>query len=97
MSLLTPDQISAYERDGYLVVRSLFTPKETELLGETARNDDAMDKAASAMDDGQGNDVRLALWNHPGEGIYGMFARCRRVVDRSSSYWGTRLTTTTRR
>ena len=81
MSLLTPEQISAYERDGYLVVRGLFTSEETDLLGETARNDDAMDKASSAMDDGQGNDVRLALWNHPGEGIYGMFARCRRVVD----------------
>lgn len=40
-----------------------------------------MDKASSTMDDGKGNDVRLALWNHPGEGVYGMFARCHRVVD----------------
>ena len=81
MSLLSPEQISDYERDGYVIVRGLFTPEETELLGETAHNDDAMDKASSAMDDGQGNDVRLALWNHPGEGIYGMFARCKRMVD----------------
>ncbi len=81
MSLLTPDQISDFERDGFIIVRGLFTAEETGLLGETARNDNAMDKASSSMDDGQGNDVRLALWNHPGDGIYGMFARCRRVVD----------------
>ena len=24
--------------------------------------------------------VRLSLWNHPGDGIYGMFARCERMV-----------------
>jgi ectoine hydroxylase-related dioxygenase (phytanoyl-CoA dioxygenase family) len=24
--------------------------------------------------------VRLSLWNHPGDGIYGMFARCERIV-----------------
>ena len=33
-------------------------------------------------DDGEGNAVRLALWNHPGDGIYGMYARCHRIVDR---------------
>lgn len=81
MPLLTPEQITDYERDGFLIVRGLFTPEETALLRETARNDNAMDKASSTMDDGQGNDVRLALWNHPGDGIYGMFSRCERVVD----------------
>jgi len=81
MPLLTPEQISDFERDGYVIVRGLFTPEETKLLGETAHHDNAMDKAAYMKDDGTGNDVRLALWNHPGDGVYGMFARCRRVVD----------------
>ena len=82
MSLLTPDQISDYERDGFIIVRGLFSSEETGLLAETARADNAMDKSASSMDDGEGNAVRLALWNHPGDGIYGMFARCRKLVDR---------------
>ena len=82
MSLLTSDQISDYERDGFIIVRGLFSSEETGLLAETARNDNAMDKSASSMDDGEGNAVRLALWNHPGDGIYGMFARCRKLVDR---------------
>ncbi len=81
MSTLTPAQLAAYEKDGFLVIPGLFSAEEICLLGETARNDRAMDESSSTMDDGQGNDVRLALWNHPGDGIYGMFARCRRIVD----------------
>jgi hypothetical protein len=81
MSTLTPAQLAAYEKDGFLVIPGLFSAEEIGLLGETARNDRAMDESSSTMDDGQGNDVRLALWNHPGDGIYGMFARCRRIVD----------------
>lgn len=81
MPNLTSEQLSDYERDGYIIIRSLFNAEETRLLGETAHHDNAMDKASSTMDDGKGNDVRLALWNHPGDGVYGMFARCRRVVN----------------
>ena len=82
MAILDQEQISAYHRDGYLFLRGLFSGEEIRLLGETAHNDHAMDKAASTMDDGQGNDVRLSLWNHPGDGIYGMIARSQRIVDR---------------
>ncbi len=81
MSLLTPEQISSYEEDGYVIVRGLFSKEETKVLRSTADHDNAMDKASSSMDDGKGNEVRLALWNHPGDGIYGMFARCKRVVE----------------
>ncbi len=81
MSVFTSDQIADFNRDGYLFARGLFSGEETKLLRETARNDHAMDQASSTMDDGKGNDVRLSLWNHPGDGIYGMVARCRRLVD----------------
>lgn len=82
MKLLTEEQLSDYERDGYIVVRNLFSGQEIDLLGQTARNDNEMDKSSSQKDDGEGNAVRLALWNHPGDGIYGMFARCRKMVNR---------------
>lgn len=82
MNLLSPQERSDYERDGFIIVRNLFTVEEISLLGKTARADNAMDKSSSSMDDGEGNAVRLALWNHPGDGIYGMIARCRKLVDR---------------
>ena len=82
MNLLSPQERSDYERDGFIIVRNLFSEEEINLLGQTARADNAMDKSSSSMDDGEGNAVRLALWNHPGDGIYGMIARCRKLVDR---------------
>ena len=88
MTTLSSEEKALFEEDGYILFRSLFSQEETETLATTARNDRAMDEASSTMDDGDGNAVRLALWNHPGDGIYGMFARCRRVVDRAEDLLG---------
>ncbi|MDA7872703.1 phytanoyl-CoA dioxygenase family protein [Akkermansiaceae bacterium] len=82
MKLLTEEQLSDYDHDGYIVVRNLFSKDEIDSLGHAARSDNEMDKSSTQRDDGEGNAVRLALWNHPGDGIYGMFARCRKMVDR---------------
>lgn len=81
MSILTETQVTDFHRDGYSFARQLFSSEEIGLLRETAVNDHAMDQASSTRDDGTGADVRLSLWNHPGDGIYGMFARCHRIVD----------------
>ena len=82
MTQFQDKNIEDYNEDGYFFERNLFSSEEIHLLAETARNDHAMDKASSSMDDGEGNDVRLSLWNHPGNGIYGMIARCERIVNR---------------
>lgn len=85
---MTEECVRQYHEDGFVLIPGLFSSQEVDCLGSTARHDQAMDRAASSMDDGSGNDVRLALWNHPGSGVYGMFARCRRVVDRVESLLG---------
>ena len=74
MSVLSAQQIKAYSEDGFFFAREMFSAEEIHLLRETATNDHAMDQAASLRDDGTGASVRLSLWNHPGDGIYGMFA-----------------------
>ena len=81
MTVPTETQIADFHRDGFFFARGLFSSEEIGLLRETATNDHALDQAASSRDDGTGASVRLSLWNHPGDGIYGMFARCHRVVD----------------
>jgi ectoine hydroxylase len=81
MKTLTNDQIKAYHKDGYLIIREMFNQEEINLLSKSVREDKALDDATFKKDDGTGHAVQLALWNHPGDGIYGMFARCRRIVD----------------
>jgi ectoine hydroxylase len=74
-------QIADYHRDGFYIHKSLFDAEEIDLLARSAKEDRELDKHAFKRDDGTGADVRLSLWNHPGDGIYGMFARCERVVN----------------
>lgn len=78
---LSAEQLARYDRAGYLLVDALFDSEEIGLLLRSAKQDRALDEHSFAKDDGEGGKVRLSLWNHPGEGIYGMFARCRRIVD----------------
>src|SRR4029079_17145666 len=38
--------------------------------------------------DGEGGKVRLSLWNHPGDTLYGMFARCESIVQSAEKLLG---------
>ena len=78
---LTPQQIAAYHRDGFIIARKFFDREEVDLLSRAAHEDRQLDQHSFSRDDGTGASVRLSLWNHPGDGIYGMFARCRKLVD----------------
>ncbi len=77
---LSPDQLEQYRRDGYVLARAFFTPEEIALLRRAAKEDKALDDHAFSRGDGEGGRVRLSLWNHPGDSIYGMFARCESIV-----------------
>ncbi len=81
MPVLTNQQLVDYHRDGYVIVRQMFDEEEITLLHRATLDDEEMDRQSFGRADGDGGTVRLSLWNHPGESIYGMFARCRRIVD----------------
>ena len=85
---LTAEQLAEYEREGYLLLRSLFDREEMQTLLNYARGDQAL--AASAYDrkDATGAATRLALWNHPTEDMYGLFSRSPRIVDRMEQLLG---------
>ena len=57
-----------------------FDAEEIDLLKRSAKEDNELDQRSFGRADGEGGVVRLSLWNHPGDGIYGMFARCERMV-----------------
>jgi len=78
---LRAEEVAPYERDGYVLARGLFDGREIDLLRRAAKEDKALDDHSFGRADGEGGVVRLSLWNHPGDGIYGMFARCRSVVE----------------
>ncbi len=85
---LTPGGVEQYRRDGFVVAGSMFSPEEIGALRRSARADKALDDHAFGRADGEGGVVRLSLWNQPGDGMYGMFARCRSIVDSAEALLG---------
>ena len=81
-------EIEQYRDTGYCFVRSLFAPAEIDRLRSAAKSDRELDAHAFGRNDGEGGSVRLSLWNHPGDDIYGTFSRNRRVVDRVEQLLG---------
>jgi hypothetical protein len=77
---LTDQQVADYRRDGFVLAKQFFDADEIRLLGQAAREDRALDQHSFGRNDGEGGTVRLSLWNHPGDSIYGMVARCEAVV-----------------
>ena len=77
---LTQEDLTRYNEDGYLLVRGMLSKEEVGLLGRTAREDRVLDQHSSGRADGEGGTIRLSLWNHPTNTIYGVIARSESMV-----------------
>lgn len=77
----TKQQVEQFNRDGYLIVRSLFDQEEMDLLIHKSKADAGLQEDAYGRLDKGGRTIKLALWNDPKDDLYGMFSRCRRIVD----------------
>jgi ectoine hydroxylase-related dioxygenase (phytanoyl-CoA dioxygenase family) len=80
-SFLTPQQLSQYQRDGYLLVRNFCSKAETDRLYSVALQDDAMKKNALDLNDQSGKKTRLSLWFTPGNDVFGYLTRSKKMVD----------------
>jgi ectoine hydroxylase-related dioxygenase (phytanoyl-CoA dioxygenase family) len=77
---LTAQQISDYNRDGYLIVKNFCNAEEIDRLYSTALNDDAMRKNALDLNDQSGKKTRLSLWFTPGNDVFGYLTRSERMI-----------------
>ena len=77
---LSDRQVAEYREKGYVLARGMFDREEIGLLLRAAKEDRELDRHSFSKDDGAGNTVRLSLWNHPGDTLYGMFARSESIV-----------------
>ena len=70
-TVFTQEDLKRYQEDGFLLVKGMLSGKEVELLGRTAREDRVLDQHSFGRADGEGGTVRLSVWNHPTDTIYG--------------------------
>jgi ectoine hydroxylase-related dioxygenase (phytanoyl-CoA dioxygenase family) len=78
---LTPEQIAAYHRDGYIFVRNFCSAAEIERLFSTALEDDAMRKNALDLNDQSGKKTKLSLWFTPGNDVFGYLTRSEKMIN----------------
>ena len=74
-------RLKEYEQNGFILAKAMFDAEEIELLRRAAKEDRELDQHSFGRGDGEGGTVRLSLWNHPGDTLYGMFARCETIVN----------------
>ncbi|GAQ85615.1 phytanoyl-CoA hydroxylase [Klebsormidium nitens] len=80
-SVLTASQKAQFDRDGFIIVRNLLDQEETDILVRTAKSDPAFKQHAHGVADPDGKKVKMALWNHPSDDVYGTISRLPKVVD----------------
>ncbi|MFN4260391.1 MAG: phytanoyl-CoA dioxygenase family protein [Gemmataceae bacterium] len=78
---IADEQVTQYDRDGYLLVRQLLTRDEVELLSRIARADHELAQRSYDREDLQGGRTKLALDNDLTDDIYSAIVRSQRVVD----------------
>ncbi|MDB4533828.1 phytanoyl-CoA dioxygenase family protein [Vicingaceae bacterium] len=79
--MLNASQKEIFDRDGFLAVNAFLSTEETKLLRETCASDVRLTEASRGIQDAEGRNTQLTLWNHPGDDIYGMISRSRRAVE----------------
>jgi len=87
-SIPNSEEAARWERDGYVLVPSLFDREEMDALLEYARSDQALAREAVGRLDLAGNVTKLKVWNEAGDDPYGLFSRSPRIVDRMERLLG---------
>jgi hypothetical protein len=68
--------VAAYERDGFLIVRDILTPREVDVLRDAV----SLDGGAAFADQG-GRSARLSFWSDLDGHIWGAASTCPRIVN----------------
>lgn len=96
---LTQDEVARYRRDGYVVRQAMFDPAEVALVQRMIETDPVIAAHVFAQKDAAGGSTELALWNHPGDDVFGAVARSARIVDSMTAlvgeevyHWHSKLT-----
>tara|TARA_B100000676_G_scaffold309031_1_gene371402 strand:+ start:650 stop:1483 length:834 start_codon:yes stop_codon:yes gene_type:complete len=87
-SKLTKAEITSYHDDGLLFLRELFDPQEIGLLRRAMEEDPEIRAHSLLRADQEGGATRISLWNRAGNSVYGLAARCERIVDAAEALIG---------
>lgn len=72
--------IESYHRDGFLLVKQMFSPDEIALLFSVA-TDNRVTENAFDLTDQEGKKTKLTLWFTAGDDSFGLMSKCKRMIE----------------
>ena len=81
-------QQGLYKQDGFVVLPRLFDAEEIKLLRRAMEADPAIAEHSLIRPDQEGFGTRISLWNRAGNSVYGLTARCNRMVETAQTLIG---------
>lgn len=81
MQNLSAEQISDFNRDGYIILKNFCSKAEIDKLYATALEDSALKNNALDLNDQTGKKTKLSLWFNPGNDVFGYLTRSERVIN----------------
>ncbi len=78
---LSKTQKADFQRDGLVVLKQFFTKEEIDRIYSTALQDHVLQSNAIDLNDQTGKKTKLSLWFQPGNDIYSVMLRSRRMVE----------------
>jgi ectoine hydroxylase len=85
---LTTQLAQQFENDGYFIVKELFDQEEIAILREAIEHDQNLKQRLYDRHDASGKKTKMATWNHPGDSVYGLAARSKKIVDTMETLLG---------
>ncbi len=79
--VLSNAQQEQFRQNGFVLSKALFDAEETALLRSSMERDPKIVQHSYDLADPAGKVTKMTLWNHPGDSVYGLAARCTRIVD----------------
>ncbi len=79
--LISDEEVATFHKDGYIIARKFFSTQETDKLYSTATADSVIHENALDLNDQTGKKTKLTLWFNPGDDLYSLMIRSRRMVN----------------
>ncbi len=79
--MLSYDQVQAYERDGYVLAKDVFTPAEVEVLLAATEREGRMTENVWDIPDAAGRSSKLAFWTDVRADLFGAVTTHPRLVN----------------
>jgi ectoine hydroxylase-related dioxygenase (phytanoyl-CoA dioxygenase family) len=77
---LINEQISDFEKDGFLIIRNLLSKEEIEKLSRIAFDDNHVKENAIELNDQTGKKTKLTTWYTPGDDAFGLLTRSKSLI-----------------